>query len=77
MARFHLGRTGTHNGYRAGTQNGSGISEEAAIGETSQRKLWLVPESSQCPLPSSTRAAPNAPENDKQVFEFADLFRAA
>ena len=38
-ARFHLGGTGPNHGYRAGTQNGSGIREEAATGKTSQRKL--------------------------------------
>ncbi len=41
-ARFYLGRTGMHHGYRAGTQNGSGISEEAATGKASQRKLKLA-----------------------------------
>ena len=41
-ARFYLRRTGTHHGYRAGTQNGSGISKEAATGEASQRKLKLA-----------------------------------
>ena len=39
VCRSHLGRTGTHYGYRAGTQGGSGSSEEAATGTTSRRKL--------------------------------------